>query len=209
MPSLKDGITLPDEIELLDRQRGTSQRARIEDLTRDIAKEQMDLTWWSEVAAVPQDIRRAERDVGWKWVGLTGQLRQFGRNGYAWAVMTDDGKCQGAILYQLGAVSALDPSKPTVYCWRLASAPRNRDRLVANPRYRGVGTGLIKLASLHSYRAGLGGRVTLEAYNDSPTVAWYTRLGFQEARHVPTDIIEMELNPETAGTLLADLLVQL
>lgn len=205
MPVLRDGIELPDAIELYERQRGSVVLGRIEDLTRDIAKNQIDLAWWAEMPDVTKEARRAERDSNWKWVGLLGELRQLGRNGFAWGVQTDDGACQGAILYQLGCVSAIDPTRPTVYCWRLATAPRNRPWLTASARYRGIGTGLIKLACLHSYRAGLDGRLTLEAYHDEQTVRWYAELGFQEAQVYPDGIIEMELPPEAARSLLSSL----
>jgi GNAT superfamily N-acetyltransferase len=208
MPVLKDGVQLPDAIDLLDRQSGVVAPGWIEELTRETAKNRIDLAWWPEQPDVPKAARRAERDSTWKWVGLLGELRQVGRNGFAWAVRTDDGACQGAILYQVGCESALDPARPTVYCWRIATAPRNRPWLSPAARYRGVGTGLIKLACLHSHRAGLEGRLTLEAYHDEPTVRWYTELGFQEAQVYPDGIIEMELPPESARSLLSSLSVQ-
>jgi hypothetical protein len=208
MPTLPNGICLPDEVQLLECASNRKFGAKIHELTRDIAKNKIDLAWFPELK-LPRETRRAEWDFNWEWVGLRGEVQQqFGKNGYGWCVCTEDGNCQGAILYQVGGVSSLDESLPTVFCHKLATAPRNRGRLTSTPRYRGVGTGLIRLAALHSFRAGLGGRVTLETYDDPDTRRWYKDLGFLETPLNSEGIVDFELVPEAASRLLANLLVQ-
>lgn len=207
MPTLPSGICLPDKVQLFEYESGQTCEASIHELTRDIAKNKIDLVWFPELN-LSKETRQAEWDFNWRWVGMRGEVQQqFGKNGYAWCVCTEDGDCQGAILYQVGGVSSLDENLPTVFCHKLATAPRNRGRLTSTPCYRGVGTGLIRLAALHSFRAGLGGRVTLETYNDPETRRWYKDLGFEQTPIDYDDIVDFELVPEAASRLLADLLV--
>lgn len=206
MPALSNGILLPDKLELLDCQTNQSLTADICELTREIAKTGIDAAWWTKIR-LSREQRRAESDSGWKWVKLLGELRtHFGGNGYGWCVRTPAGECQGAILYQVGGVSALDPDRPTVFCHRLASAPWNRPALTDTPAFRGVGKGLIKLAALHSFRDGFAGRVTVETYPDPPTRRWYEDMGFQPVAGDPDDILEYELAPAEAAVLLSDVL---
>ena len=54
-------------------------------------------------------------------------------------MLTDDGNIQGAALYYLNGMSYLEPDAGSVFADRLATAPRNRDWLVAEPACRGVG----------------------------------------------------------------------
>ncbi|VTR97015.1 unnamed protein product [Gemmata massiliana] len=207
MPTLLNGIHLSNQIQLLVCESGQTCSANICELTRNIAKHRIDLAWWTELQ-LPRHIRQAQRDAGWCWVDLRGELQHsFGRNGYGWCACTEDGDCQGAILYQVGGVSSFDESLPTVFCHRLATAPRNREGLVPQERYRGVGKGLIALAALHSYRAGLAGRVTVETYDDPDVREWYKRLGFRQTPKDSDGIVDFELVPEAANSLLANLLV--
>lgn len=156
MPTLSNGICLPDEVELSACGSDLVCVGGVHELTRGVAKK-IDLTWWAELQ-LPKEVRREQPDADWRWIDMRGELQQtFGRNGYGWCVCTAEGDCQGAILYQVGGVSSFDADLPTLFCHRLATAPRNRGKLTRWPRYRGVGTGLIRLAALHSFRAGLGG----------------------------------------------------
>jgi len=207
MQTLPNGISLPSSIELFDCHESVIVSANIQELTREVAKNGIDLSWWVS-PVVNAAIRRAEVDFNWKWVALFGEMRQaFGKNSFGWSVCTDDGDCQGAILYQVGGVSSIDNKSPTVFCHRLATATRNRERFTPTPRYRGVGVGLIRLAALHSLRAGLQGRVTVETYPDPETRQWYRKLGFQETTKDLDGILDLELVPEAANRLLTDLLV--
>ncbi|WP_020475717.1 hypothetical protein [Zavarzinella formosa] len=205
MPVLRDGIILPDHLELLERHGGKVALGQLAPLSRDVAKLELKVKWWNEVPGRTKKDLRSERDSTWDWVVMLGEIRQRGSRGHAWGVFTDDGKCQGAIIYETGLVSALDESQATVVCWRIASAPKNRSHLCNGFGYRGVGTGLIKLACLHSHLAGLGGRLTLDGHKGDRALGWYLNLGFQEVSNPEDDIIELELSPESARSLLSKL----
>jgi len=112
---------------------------------------------------------------------------------------------QGVILYRLGDISELDPTQPTLFVPNLATAPWNRPWLKP-PSFRGVGSGLLRLASYHSYRFGMGGRVTLEPYPDDRLVTWYTNFGFRVKARDGDGINVLELTPEAAAPQLAKLL---
>lgn len=76
---------------------------------------------------------------------------------------------------------------------RLATAPWNRPWLRSPGEYVGVGRGLLRLAILHSYQFGLGGRVELTVRPGSREENWYDRQGFALAVGPEDGMNEYEL----------------
>lgn len=178
--------------------------AEIQALDRRRAKSEIDLGWWNSVRDLPKPIVDGEQDKGWHWHKLVGTLRtQLGNLGFAWAAWAGN-RIQGAILYQIGAVSELEPELPTLMIYRLASAPWNREWLRDPPQYAGIGSGLLRLAIYHSYRYGMGGRVTVEAYSEERVLDWYLQFGFQVAVPDDGEVCVLELPPEAATLLIQE-----
>ena len=205
MPRLPDGVELPDAILLREGDGRVDTPGDLVALDRDTAKHQLDLEWWKPASGLPPKARRDESDRGWEWHKDIGTLRAEGGNaGYAWAVRAG-GRIQGAILYQLPAVSELEPDQATLFVYRLATAPWNRAWLNEPRAFAGVGTGLLRFAVYHSYRFGIGGRVTLESADDPELVEWYTGFGFRLVSHGGDGITVLELTPEAAAAHLTGL----
>jgi len=152
--------------------------ASVVSLTRKLAQTEIDTKWW-QIPDVPKTKRSQESDHSWRWAERLGQLRD--RQWFsALAIQTDDGRIQGAILYRSDALSFVEAGVGAVNIEAVATAPQNRSWLVSAPVYRGVGSGLVFCAVLHSYHLGLGGRVNLVSVNDHRTIAFYNHLGFTQ-----------------------------
>jgi hypothetical protein len=195
---------------------GTQVLARCIPLTREVARSRIDNVWWHGLPCA-KDVRRNEPDLSWSWVDLLGGLKSSKGGGYVrgWAVETDqEGEVQGALLYRTNAISyykgAEGESIPAVYGAYLAAAPRNRNRLMAPKpgRFRGVGTGLLKLAVAHSHYLNGEGRVNLTSVNHPDTVRLYRRFGFLPVTTVSQDSLVMELPKEAATKYLKEMGLQ-
>lgn len=197
MPRINDGSELPRTIRIFDSS-GREQLAEVIPLDRETARSEISAAWWSAVSDIPKHVLSREHDRNWNWHKLVGTLRtQLGGDGFSWAVSCG-GSIQGAILYHLGAESELEPTEPTLLIYRLATAPWNRRWLRDEPKYRGVGSGLLRLAVGHSRRYGTGGRVTVEACSDDLLIEWYERFGFTVAVPDDGEVCILELTPEMA-----------
>ncbi len=200
MPTLPDGIVLPDVISIVGAA-GPCQ-GEIVPLDRPVAKG-ITRTWWQAVANAPKELLRDEADRGWDWADDVGVLRHHaGHFGHAWAVRVD-GRIEGGILYRVAAVSKVPPGEPVLFVARLATAPWNRPHLGRPNPTRGVGVGLLRLALLHSFRYGYAGRVELEARHGGPEAEWYRRRGFQTVGPPVDTMCDMVLGSEAAGEHLA------
>lgn len=198
-------------------ERATSRQilARCIPLTRDVARLRIDNVWWVGLPCT-KDVRRKEPDLSWKWVDLLGELKNSKGGGYVrgWAVETDEEEVQGTILYRTNAVSYYKgpegESLPAVYGAYLATAPRNRNRLMAPRlgRFKGVGTGLLKLAVAHSHYLNGRGRVNLTSVNHPHTVKLYRDFGFLPVASLPEDRLVMELTKEAADKYLREMGLQ-
>ena len=170
---------VPETIELIRVADDEIVKASVVTLTRKLAQVEIDTKWW-QIPDVSQAKRSQESDHSWRWAERLGQLR--GRQWFsALAVQTDDRRIQGAILYRSDALSFVEAGVGAVHIEAVATAPRNRSWLVSAPVYRGVGSGLVFCAVLHSYQLGLGGRVNLVSVNDRRTTDFYNHLGFTQA----------------------------
>jgi hypothetical protein len=170
-------LSLPEEVELLDVRSGTSVKAYLVKLTRELAASKIDGEWWN--IPVPKSKREKEGDHHWKWRKLVGEIRND-TNWESLAVQSAGGAIEGAITYRIDAISHLDPGQGAVFIDRLASAPRSRPWLVGDPQYKGSGSVLALRVVRHSYELGLGGRVWLFSLPTDLTRAFYVRRGFRE-----------------------------
>lgn len=192
---------LPDKVDLLLDSSGTIVAAIIVRLTRELAQRQIDGQWW-KLPGVSKVVRKEENDYHWRWAKEIGELRKK-RWHEAFAVQTEDGCVQGAIIYRLDCKSFIDDQFGTVNVRALATAPRNRPWLVEAPLYRGVGESLLLRAVGHSYLLGLNGRVSLVAFGDKRTLDFYRHRGFTDAGD-EDGLPRLELLPEAAQTWLRE-----
>jgi hypothetical protein len=87
---------------------------------------------------------------------------------------------EGAIIYRLGDASLIEPGRLAVFLRFVASAPRNRYRLVNKAAvHKGVGEELVITAMLESYYSGFEGRVLGDPIPDA--VPFYEGLEFRKA----------------------------
>lgn len=112
-------------------------------------------------------------------------------------------EAEGAIIFQLNARSLLEPGKGAAYLRYVASAPRNRSRLVGMAaKYKGIGEALVTTAILESLSFGLEGRIYGEPVPDA--VSFYENMGFQP---IPMDArpdrVCYEISKERARAQLA------
>ncbi|MEI8021455.1 MAG: GNAT family N-acetyltransferase [Schlesneria sp.] len=157
---------------------GTTIDVILVPLTRKLASLQIDTKWW-QIPGVPEKVRSQEIDHGYKWAKRIGELTSNNSRWYrAIAVQTDDDNIQGAMIYWLNTRSFIHQNEGAIFVESLATAPCNRERIVTLPEYRGVGTGLLLAAVIHSYKLGLGGRVNLNSTNDPRTISFYETRGF-------------------------------
>jgi hypothetical protein len=63
--------------------------------------------------------------------------------------------------------SWINPGKRLVYITRLVTAPPNRIEIQNPPRFKGVGTVLLRLARIRSVELGYGGRIGLHSLPNS------------------------------------------
>jgi hypothetical protein len=156
-------IELPVSVTLLDSARHKAN-AKLEKLTPERAREQIDGLWWK---GVPPELRKPPLvlDGDWKWSGIVEEETASGF-GEAVCIVTSDLQVQGAAVYRFDARSCLEAGQGAVFLEYLATAPWNRERLSREPRYRGVGLALLKFVVRDSAKLGLKGRMGLASLND-------------------------------------------
>jgi hypothetical protein len=193
-------IELPVPVRLRDCRAHVDVVAQLVELTTKLAKLKVDAAWWSNLG-ISGSRRRQEGDHGWNWANRIGQFHNHLLVECA-AVQTPDGDVQAAIIYRLDGRSVLLPEAGAVYVDRLATAPRNRPKLVPAPLYRGAGTNLLRWAAYHSYQLGFGGRLVLASLPNPDTIDFYRALGFQETETEVHGMVVYELEPELAQRLI-------
>jgi|GEM_PF-2880117 len=204
----------PKDFNVTEKATGKEILARCIPLTRNIAKSRIDKLWWEDLPC-DKETRRKEPDLSWKWVELLGSLTNSRGGGYVrgWAVEVEGiVEIQGAILYRMNTFSFFKgkdgESLPAIYAAFLATAPRNRDRLMFPElgKFKGIGTGLLKLAIAHSHYIGGEGRVNLSSVDYPSTVKLYEGFGFSAMSQLPEDrLVLMELTKEAAAKNLKEM----
>jgi hypothetical protein len=189
-----------DSITLKSTATGEYVEANIIQLTRWLAYWKVDRPWWNYRGPFINNVQSPE-DSHWKWGSFVRRLR---KNPWARcaAAQTSDRLIQGAIIYRRDGRSLLKADQGSVYIEYVAAAPCNRRDYAANPRYLGVGQGLVVLAIIHSHQWGLDGRVTL--YSLPRASDFYKELGFVKTGDRDGRMIHYELAPQVAMSLLRD-----
>ena len=155
-------------------------------------------SWWTGLP-VPVEISSREKDQEWDWEAAVSSVEDDWNFGCYAAVTVEKGRlqAQGAIFYERGARSPSDPENGAVYLKLLASAPRNRTRLVGNQAvYRGTGTELAVMAMLDSVYDDCEGRVFCKALPES--VSFYEDLNFKTTMDMPSGRMYYEIPTDHA-----------
>lgn len=191
-------VKILKEIQILRANDNQTVDAQVVRLDFDDARERIDKTWWSISHIDPQDIAE-EGDSHWNWEYLV-KIYSNQILHESVAILSKEDYLEGAMIYHFNAKSKLDPMNGSVYVERVSSAPHNRNWLVNQPFYKGIGTVLLYWAVTESYNAGLRGRVSLESLPTSSTVQFYEHKGFVRADLTqPTSgLVDYEL-PELAA----------
>ncbi len=165
------------------------------DLTPELARDHIDRAWWQSVPAsgTPQE------DRDWNWEHLTREELQAPGT-FAMFISETLPAIDGAMLYQIGVASILEPTARAAYVAFVAVAPQNRRSLFPDRGLRGVGEELLAQAVMHAYLLGLGGRTILESLPAAE--GFYERLGFTRTRQVVERLARFELRPPEALQLL-------
>ena len=119
-----------------------------------------DENWWAGIVE-PKTTVEGEPDYHWDWVTVISRQVLNKPSGRSVCLRSPDELIQGAMVYRIGAESALNPGKKVVYVDRLATAPRNRSNLVWTPRFSRGGECLLPYAMVESLSYGLGGGLTV------------------------------------------------
>jgi hypothetical protein len=192
-------MDLPTQVRITRCATASVEIGRIETLSREVAKRQIDAVWWrdfSETVSDPSD----QPDRDWEWRAIVSRY-QNRPNFRAVCVMSGDSAIQAAMLFRVDAYSALESGQRAVFVERLASAPRNRQGLVANPLFRGGGTGLLVYAIVVSYSLGLSGRVNLIPVANED---FYLNFGFVATPVTQDQDVVFELSASTALATLKE-----
>ena len=150
---------------------------RIDRLTPSYARRLIMRRWWVNIPATPARSSE-EADQSWHWDQFVREANtEFHRSYVALSGRGGRLEAECAIIFRLDARSLLEPGRGAAYLQYVASAPRNRSRLVGTQAvYKGIGEALVTTAILESLSFGLEGRVFGEPLPDS--VAFYEKMGF-------------------------------
>lgn len=177
---------------------GQRVRASFVGIRRQAAQDEIDATWWSEIAPKLGKREAPEDDEHWSWAAIADQ---FGaRGGWCVGLRTDDGRMQGAVAY--AATRATQSEEGSVHIGWIATAPWNRTWLFDPPEYRGTGRALLLYAAAHSYLLGLRGRLALNALPRERTRRFYEERGFRVAGQNEDGTIAMVLAAQDATAWL-------
>lgn len=194
----KKSVDILKEIQILRANDNQMAVARVVRLAADDARERIDKLWWILPNVSALDIGN-EGDSHWNWEKL---IQVYGNKTLheCVGILSQEDYLEGAMIYHFNAKSKLESGKGSVYVERVSSAPHNRNWLVNQPFYKGVGTVLLYWAVRESYDAGLRGRVSLESLPTPTTVDFYKNKGFArtDLTQPSNDLVDYEL-PEVAA----------
>ena len=155
---------------------GLPVEARLAPMTPRYARRLIVNSWW--LGLPPPRSSAAIADQSWHWEASAANAEESA-DFASYLVLTSENKIiqsQGAIACDLRGRSPSEPDQPSLYIQYLAAAPRNRASIMGEDRlYRGVGTELVLIAIIDSFRAGYNGRVFLKSLDESRWL--YEKLG--------------------------------
>ena len=155
--------------------------------------------WWQKIDA---ESSSNEPDAHWDWKFLIHTYT--GESFLATGLRSDDGRIQGAGIFQAGYESLLVEHARAVYVHRLATAPWNRTAIMGpNVKYKGAGTALAFFGMCYSYEYGFKGRIILSSLREENTLKFYKRFGFHDTGEVDAeDLPILELPDDVAKKIL-------
>ncbi|HMS39112.1 MAG TPA: hypothetical protein PKE69_02720 [Pyrinomonadaceae bacterium] len=189
-------MNILEEIQIWRISENRTIKAKIVELTRDIAQTKIDGRWW-DLTDVPRSKRKKENDNHWNWTRNVG----LHRNQILWecvAVLSAENEIEGAMIVRFDVKSRIESDEGCVYVDLLSTAPRNRDWLVDKPIYKGIGTELLYWAVRKSFELGFNGRVALDADPKPKTLEFYQNRRFQKVVPIYEELIGYELSAENA-----------
>lgn len=189
---------LPDIPKLLDVAKNDVIESTIQPMTPEMALEGIRQDWWAN----PSDPAKREEDYPWAWDKIAENNSETDEHECV-VLITNDGKVQGACVYNIHHMSLTQENQFAVCLILLATAPWNRPWLIERPEFRGVGSALLFRAVCHSHLLGLKGRVVLEALNTERVTSFYENRGFEKLDETENATIWMEI-PEYTAKLWID-----
>lgn len=107
-----------------------------------------------------------QEDKYWDWLFKLSFIEK--ENNYEGYAIECENETQGLMVIETAMHGSwINPGKRLVYITRLVSAPPNRIEIQNPPRFRRVGTVLLKLARIRSVELGYGGRIGLHSLPNS------------------------------------------
>jgi len=198
---------IPKTTSLLYAPAGQFVRAQVVELTADLAEQRIHSDWWTDAALLDR-FHPTPIDRHWNWneMGIELDGRPFADQKFA--LVTDDGSVQGAMLISAEPVpSVLRHDAGSLFIELLFTAPRNRPYLRRDGQdfLKGVGTELLVWGAWRSHEEGCNGRLRLDGSPEH--LDWYTRRGLQKLDLEPivyegVEYTPMELPDEAARRLL-------
>lgn len=173
------------------------ENASVVQLTRELARDDIDRMWWDDADLSNASIK--EGDSHWRWERIVNDYSHDTLHACV-AVLSQEGYLEGAMAYQFHTKSKLEVGAGCVYIGWLATAPRNRDWLVNQTQYKGIGSVLTYWAVRESYSSGLGGRIFLQSLPTPRTLQFYKKKGFirTDWTQPETGLIDHELPTSAA-----------
>jgi hypothetical protein len=144
------------------------------------------------------------QDAHWDWIGK-GKAAASSLQYEAFSVECD-GATQGLMLVDVTQFARLEAQRgrELAYVELLATAPWNRPKFVAAPKYKGVGRVLLGTAISLSHDLGFNGRTGLHSLPQSES--WYRAdCGFTDAGYDPTKKMQyFEMTEAQAAAFISD-----
>ncbi|MCU1226620.1 MAG: hypothetical protein JWQ42_4713 [Edaphobacter sp.] len=186
-------------IELTERSTSRKVRARFTDLTPERATELV-APWWDEQSWNEEGLFVAE-DNGWNWPKFAADSIGQGLPDCVGILTPEDGQIQGALWLDVAVPSLLCPNQQALHIQRLATAPRNREGVAEEPRFKAAGRALMLYSITYSYAFGLEGRITLSSLEGAQS--FYEGLGLIDTRELDhQDLKIFEVTPLVAQRML-------
>lgn len=133
-------VNILEKVKIWDVKKEMLVEASIIELTRNIAQTKIDGKWW-KLEEVLTSERKKENDNNWNWTKNVGSHRNQLLSECV-AIQSSENEIEGAMIVRFDVKSRIDIGKGCVYVDLLASSPRNRDWLVSEPVYKGIGSEL-------------------------------------------------------------------
>lgn len=186
-------------IELTERGTSRTVPARFTDLTPAVATAHV-APWWDEQSWNEEGLSVAE-DKRWNWPQFAADSVGQGLPDCVGILTPEDGQIQGALWLDAAVPSLLCPHQQALHVQRLATAPRNREGVAEEPRFKATGRALMLYSITYSYAFGLEGRINLSSLRGAQS--FYEGLGLIDTRETDHEDLKIfEVTPLVARRML-------